>query len=77
MLVIYRGLNASSVMADPKQRQIRLLCFPASEKHKGDPLRRGGGEVSESLFAETFEPMPADIMQWHKSPLVDTDMVRR
>lgn len=44
MLVIYRGLNASSVMADPKQRQIRLLCFPASEKHKRDPLRKKGGQ---------------------------------
>lgn len=49
MLVIYRGLNASSVMADPKQRQIRLLCFPASEKHKGDPLRRKRGSVKAFL----------------------------
>ncbi|KAL6092093.1 hypothetical protein STEG23_006632 [Scotinomys teguina] len=71
MLIIYRGLNASSVKADPKQRRIRLLCFPASEKHKGDSLRKG---ISESLSIDTLEPIPADIVRWHKSSLVDTDM---
>lgn len=73
LLVIYRCLHASCIKADPKQRQIRPLCFPASEKHEGDPFARREGRWKPS-YRDIWKNTTGR-MQWHESPLVYTDVV--